>query len=62
VHKFFKHRDFNKADKLGKDSAEEKAKAKQLIADALSKADKEKNGEGMTYEEFIKAGKLPGKN
>src|SRR6266550_1953382 len=38
VARHFKHRDFNKADKLGKDNAEEAAKAKKIIADALSKA------------------------
>jgi hypothetical protein len=62
VHKHFKHRDFNKADKLGQDNAEEKAKARQLLADALSKAAQEKNSEGIAYGEIIKAGKLPGKN
>ena len=62
VHKHFKHRDFNKADKLGKDNAEEAAKAKQIVADALSKADAEKNADGKVYGDLIKAGKLPGKN
>ena len=62
VHKYFKHRDFNKADKLGQDSAEEKAKARQLLADALMKAAQEKNGDGVSYGDLIKAGKLPGKN
>jgi hypothetical protein len=58
----FKHRDFNKADKLGKDSAEEVAKAKKLIAEALAKAEEEKNAAGQAFGELIKAGKLPGKN
>jgi len=62
VHKHFKHRDFNKADVLGKKSDEEKAKARQIIADALSKADQEKNADGVVYGDLIKAGKLPGKN
>lgn len=62
VHKHFKHRDFNKADKLGKDNAEEAAKAKKIIAEALEKADAEKNAAGQTFGELIKAGKLPGKN
>jgi len=48
VAKNFKHRDFNKADKLGKDNAEEAAKAKKLIAEALSKAEAEKNATGKT--------------
>ena len=62
VHKHFKHRDFNKAEKLGKDNAEEAAKAKKIIAEALEKADAEKNAAGQTFGELIKAGKLPGKN
>jgi hypothetical protein len=62
VAKNFKHRDFNKADKLGKTNAEEAAKAKKLIGDALDKADSEKNAAGQTFGELIKAGKLPGTN
>jgi len=62
VAKHFKHRDFNKADKLGKDNAEEAAKARKLIADALAKAEEEKNTAGKTFGELIKAGQLPGKN
>src|SRR5262245_3251223 len=62
VHKHFKHRDFNKADKLGKDNAEEAAKARKIISEALEKADAEKNAAGQTFGELIKAGKLPGKN
>ena len=67
VHKYFKHRDFNKADKLskdklGKNNPAEAAKAKQLIDEALTKADAEKNAAGQTFGDLIKAGKLPGKN
>jgi hypothetical protein len=62
VHKHFKHRDFNKADKLGKDNAEELAKARKILADALEKADAEKNSDGKTFGELIQAGQLPGKN
>ena len=62
VHKFFKHRDFNKADKLGKDNVDEKAKARQLIAEALTQADQQKNAEGTIFGDLIKAGRLPGKN
>jgi hypothetical protein len=58
----FKHRDFNKADKLGKENAEEAAKAKQLIAEALRKAEAEKNAAGKTYGELLKAGQMPGTN
>jgi len=62
VAKNFKHRDFNKADKLGKDNAEEAAKAKKLIAEALSKAEAEKNAAGKTFGELLKAGQMPGTN
>lgn len=62
VAKHFKHRDFNKADKLGENNAEEAAKAKKLIAEALEKADAEKNAAGQTFGELIKAGQLPGTN
>ena len=62
VHRHFKHRDFNKADKLGKSDPAEAANAKKIIADALKKADAEKNAAGETYGDLIKAGKLPGKN
>ncbi|HEY2414204.1 MAG TPA: hypothetical protein VGI40_18315 [Pirellulaceae bacterium] len=62
VAKNFKHRDFNKADKLGKDNPEGAAKAKKLLAEALEKADAEKNADGKTFGELIRAGQLPGKN
>ncbi len=62
IHKHFKHRDFNKADKLGPSNAEEAAKARKIIAEALEKADAEKNANGQTFGELIKAGRLPGKN
>ncbi len=58
----FKHREFNKADKLAKDSAEEAAKAKKLIGEALAKAEGERNAAGKTYTELLKAGQLPGTN
>jgi len=62
VAKNFKHRDFNKADKLGKTDPAEAAKAKKLLAEALEKTDAEKNAAGQTFGELIKEGKLPGKN
>ena len=62
VHKYFKHRDFNKADKLGEKDPAELAKARKIVADALEKADAEKNADGKTFGELIKAGSLPGKN
>jgi hypothetical protein len=62
VHKHFKHRDFNKADKLGQSDPQETAKARQILADALAKAAQEKNAAGQAFGDLIKAGKLPGNN
>jgi hypothetical protein len=62
VHKHFNHRQFNAADKLGKNNAEEAAKAKKIIGEALQKAEAEKNAAGATYAELLKAGQMPGKN
>jgi hypothetical protein len=62
VHKYFKHRDFNKADKLGQDNAEQRAIAQKLIVDALKQADQERNAAGKTYGELMRAGQLPGNN
>jgi hypothetical protein len=62
VHKHFKHRDFNKAAKLGETDPAELAKARKIVADALEKAAAEKNSDGKAYGELIRAGQLPGKN
>jgi hypothetical protein len=62
VHKYFKHRDFNKAEKLGEKDPAELAKARRIVADALEKADAEKNADGKTFGELIRAGQTPGKN
>ena len=43
-------------------NAQEAAKAKKLIADALTKAEAEKNADGKTYGELLKAGQMPGTN
>jgi hypothetical protein len=61
VHDNFKHKDFLAADKAKAQPAEA-AKAKKLIADALTAAEGLKNADGKTYGELIKAGSLPGKN
>lgn len=61
VHKHLKHREFTAAHKL-KDKPEEVAKAKKLVAEALTAAEGEKNAEGKTFGELIRAGQLPGKN
>ena len=62
VHKHFKHRDFNKAEKLGEKDPAELAKARKIVADALEKADAEKSADGKTFGELIRAGQSPGKN
>ncbi len=62
VHKHFKHRDFNKAEKLGEKDPAELAKARKIVADALAKAAEEKNADGKSFGELIRAGQSPGKN
>jgi hypothetical protein len=62
VHDHLKHKDFLAAHKLAADNPEEAAKAKKLIADALTAAEAEKSAAGQTFGELIQAGKLPGKN
>ena len=57
MHKHLKHREFMKLH-MEKKSAE----ALKLIQEAWEKAGAEKNAEGKTFGEVIKAGKLPGKN
>lgn len=62
VHKHLKHKEFLAAHKLKADDPAEAKKAIQLIADALKAAEAEKNADGKTFGELIKAGQLPGKN
>lgn len=57
MHKHLKHREFMA---LHKDK--KTAEALKLLQEAWKKAEAEKNAEGKTYGELIKAGKLPGKN
>jgi hypothetical protein len=61
VHDNFKHKDFLASNKA-KDNAAELAKAKKLVADALTAAAAAKNADGKTYGELLKAGQMPGKN
>ena len=56
-HDVFKHRDFQAAHKDKKND-----EAMKLFKEAWDKAVKEKNADGKVFEEFIKEGKLPGKN
>jgi hypothetical protein len=62
VHKHLKHKDFLAAHKVKADDPAAAAKATQLVADALKAAEAEKNADGKTFGELIKAGQLPGKN
>jgi len=62
VHKHLKHKEFLAANKVKADDPAEAAKAIKLIADALKAAEAEKNTDGKTYGELMKAGQLPGKN
>jgi hypothetical protein len=62
VHKHLKHKEFLTANKAKAANPAEEAKAVQLVADALKAAEAEKNAEGKTFGELMKAGQLPGKN
>jgi hypothetical protein len=62
IHKNFKHRDFTAAHKLASSNPAEATKALQILVAALTKAEAQKNAEGQTYGDLLKAGKLPGKN
>lgn len=57
VHKHLKHKEFMALHKEKKS-----AEAMKLFQDAWEKAAAEKNADGQTFGELIKAGKLPGKN
>ena len=56
-HDVFKHKDFQAAHKEKKTE-----EAMKLFKTAWDKAIKEKNADGKVFEDFIKEGKLPGKN
>jgi len=62
VHKHLKHKEFLAANMAKADNPAEAAKAVKLVADALKAAEAEKNAEGKTYGELMKAGLLPGKS
>jgi hypothetical protein len=57
MHKHLKHREF-----MALHKEQKKAEALKLLQEAWKKAEAEKNAEGVSYGELIKAGKLPGKN
>jgi hypothetical protein len=61
VHKHLKHKDFLAANKE-KDDPAQAAAATKFVADALKAAEAEKNADGKTFGELMKAGTLPGKN
>lgn len=61
VHKHLKHKEFMAAHKE-KDNPAQAAAATKLMADALKAAEAEKNADGKTFGELMKAGMLPGKN
>lgn len=57
MHDHLKHKEF-----LALHKDKKRAEALKLLQDAWKKAEAEKNAEGVSYGELIKAGKLPGKN
>jgi hypothetical protein len=69
VHDNFKHKDFTaehnksideKLPQADRDAA--KAKAMEILVDALQKAAQVKNADGKAFGDLIKAGMMPGKN
>ncbi len=56
MHKHLKHKEF-----LALHKEKKSAEALKLIQDAWEKAAAEKNADGQTFGDLIKAGKLPGK-
>lgn len=62
VHDHFKHKDFSAAAKIAADNPEAAKQALALASAALQAAEQEKNADGKTYGELIKAGTLPGTN
>ncbi|WP_254510106.1 hypothetical protein [Anatilimnocola floriformis] len=69
VHDNFKHKDYmaevEKSKKEGAadaDKAAAKAKALQILGDALTKASELKNADGKVFGDLIKAGTMPGTN
>lgn len=69
VHDNFKHKDYmaevEKTKKEGAtdaDKAAAKAKAMQILGDALAKASQLKNADGKVFGDLIKAGTMPGNN
>jgi hypothetical protein len=61
VHKHLNHKAFLAANKEKADPAQAAA-ATKFVADALKAAEAEKNADGKTFGELMKAGMLPGKN
>lgn len=61
VHKHLDHKAFMAANKE-KDDPKQAAAATKFVADALKAAEAEKNADGKTFGELMKAGTLPGKN
>ncbi|HUE72235.1 MAG TPA: hypothetical protein VMP01_15230 [Pirellulaceae bacterium] len=57
MHKHLKHKEF-----MALHNEKKSAEAMKLFKDAWEKAAAEKNADGQTFGELIKAGKLPGKN
>lgn len=69
VHDNFKHKEYmaevEKTKKEGAtdaDKAAAKAKAMQILGDALAKASQLKNADGKVFGDLIKAGTMPGNN
>ena len=61
VHEHLNDGEFKTLHKTAKENPADAKKALQLIVDSLEKAAADKNADGKTFGELIKAGQLPGK-
>lgn len=62
VHEYFEDGKFKALDKSAKETPADADAALKLLAEALAKAEADKNADGKSFGELMKAGELPGKN
>ena len=62
MHEHLNDDEFKKLDKSGKTNPGDHKKALDLVIEALKKSEADKNADGKSFGEIMKAGELPGKN
>ncbi len=62
MHEHFEDGKFKKLDKSAKETPADGEAALKLVVEALQKSEADKNAEGKSFGEIMKAGELPGKN